>query len=113
MAEEVVGDAAEEVDFAVAAGEEELESVGREKLDGDLREVEALELGVVAGGEDVAAVEAEVAGGSEEAGAKVAEGVEVLVDGEFLYELFVGVELLGVEAVVGVDAGDGGELGVE
>ena len=82
VAEEVVGDAAEEVDFAVAAGEEELEGFGGEELDGSLWEVETLELGEVVGGEDVAAVEAEVAGGGEEAGAAVAEGVEVLVDGD-------------------------------
>ncbi len=50
VAEEVVRDAAEEVDFAVAAGEEELEGFGGEKLDWSLGEVEALELGEVVGG---------------------------------------------------------------
>jgi hypothetical protein len=60
-------------------------------------------------------MEAEVAGGGEEAGATVAEGVKVLVDGEVLDGLFVGAELFDVEAIVGagVDAGDGGPLGVE
>ena len=112
MSEEVVGDGAEEVDFAVAAGEEELEGFGGEQLDGGLGEIEALELGEVVGGDDVAAVEAEVAGGDEEAGAEVAEGVEVLVYGEGLEELAVGPQHFGVKAVVGVDAGDGGEVGV-
>ena len=101
VAEEVVGDGAEAIDFAVAAREEELEGVGGEELDGSLGEVEALELGVVVGGEDVAAVEAEVAGGSEEAGAEVAEGVGVVVDGEGLEELVVEAELFGVDGVVG------------
>jgi len=90
MAEEVVSDGAEEVDLAVAAGEEELEGFGGEKLDGSLGEVETLELGEVVGGEDVAAVEAEGAGGGEEAGAEVAEGVEVLVYGDVLEEFPVG-----------------------
>ena len=112
MAEEVVRDAAEEVDFAVAAGEEELEGFGREEFDGGLGEVEALEFGEVFGGDDVAAVEAEVAGGSEEAGTTVAEGVEVFVDGNILDGLLVGSELFGVETIVGVDAGDGGEVDV-
>jgi len=113
VSEEVVGDAAEAIDFAVAAGEEELEGVGGEELDGGLGEVEALELGVVARGDDAAAVEAEVAGGGEEAGATIAEGVEVLVDGDVLDGLFVGAELFDVEAVVGVDAGDGSDLRIE
>ena len=43
---------------------------------------------------------------------QVAEGVEVLVDGDVLEGLVVGAELFGVEAVVGVDAGDGGEMAV-
>ena len=75
-------------------------------------EIEALELGEVVGRDDVAAVEAEIAGRGEEAGATVAEGVEVLVDGDVLEELSIRAKLLGVEAVVGVDAGDGGEMGL-
>ena len=112
VAEEVMSDAAEEVDFAVAAGKEELEGFGGEELDGGLGEVEALELGEVVGGDDVAAVQAELAGGGEEAGAKVAERVEVFVYGNVLERLFVGAKLFDVETVVGVDAGDGGEMDV-
>jgi hypothetical protein len=110
VAEEVVGDRAEEVDFAVAAGEEELEGFAGEELDWNLGEVESLELREAVDVDDIAAVEAEVAGGGEEAGAEVAEGVEVFVDWDVVEGLVVGAELFGVEAVVGVDAGDVGEL---
>ena len=77
-----------------------------------MREVEALEFGEVIGGDDIAAMEAEVAGGGEETGAEVAEGVEVFVDGDGLGLLVVGGEEFGVKAVVGFDAGDGGEMRV-
>jgi hypothetical protein len=111
VAEEVVGDGAEEVDFAVAAGEEELESFSREEFDGSLREIEALEFGCALNIDDVAAAEPEVAGGREKAGAAVAERVEVFVDGNFVERLSVRTQLLSMETVVGVDAGDRGEMG--
>jgi hypothetical protein len=110
VTEEVVGNTSEEVDLAVAAGEEKLESFGGEEFDGSLREVEALEFGGAFDIDDVAAVKAEGSCGSEEAGAAVTEGVEVFVDGDFVQRLSVGTQLIGMETVVGFDAGDGGEM---
>jgi len=110
MAEEILGDAAEAVDFAVAAGEEELEGVGGELVDGDLGEVEALEFGVAVVLDDVGAAEADVAGGSDEAGAAVAEAVEVFGEGDVGGGGEVGADVFDSEGVAAVDAVDGGEL---
>ena len=104
--------APKQVDFAVAAGEEELEGVGGEVLDGSLGEVEALEFGEVVGGDDVAAVEAEVAGGGEEAGAAGCRRSRGIRRRGWAGALVVGGEEFGVKAVVGFDAGDGGEMRV-
>ena len=93
MAEEVLSDAAEAVDLAVAAGEEELQRVGREFLDGYGGKVEALQLGVAVGDDDVGAAEADDAGGRDKAGTAIAEAVEVVVDGNFDGGFDVGTDL--------------------
>ena len=73
VAEEVVRDASEEIDFAVAAGEEELEGFGGKQFDRGLRKIEALELGEAVDSDDIAAVKTYVAGGGKESRSAVAE----------------------------------------
>ncbi len=105
VAEEVVGDAVEAIDLAVAAGEEELEGLGGKVFDEGLGCVEGLRFGLVVGVDGVGAGEAQGAGGSDEAGAAVAEAIEVVGDGE-------GGADAGFEVIDG-DVVGCGELGVD
>ena len=81
VAEEVLGDGAELVDLAVAAGKQELEDLGGEVVDGRLLGVGINFVGLGAGFDQVGSGEPEVAGGRDEAGTAIAEGVEVVARG--------------------------------
>ena len=110
MAEEVLGDAAEAVDFAVAAGEEELKGDGGELLDGRFGKVEALQFRIAIGDDDVGSAEADGAGGREETGAVIAEAIEILIEREFGGGFDVGTDVFDLEAIVVFDTIEDGEL---
>jgi len=79
--EEIVGDGAELVDLAVAAGEEELEDVGGKVVDDGLVGVGVDRIGIGAGVDQVGSGQPEVSGRGDEAGTPVAEDVEVISRG--------------------------------
>ena len=80
MAEQVLRDRHELVHLAVAAREQELQRLRRELLDRRLRQAEPLRVALLAERENVAPVQANVAGRRGEPRAAVAEAVEIFFD---------------------------------
>ncbi len=110
VAEEFDGDGGEEVDFAIAAGEEEAEDFVGELVDGDLGDVVGLGVGKAGIVDQSGIVDAEISGGGGESGTQIAEGVAIFVRGDAAVELDeVGFAEVGDAGGVDVELGHEGD----